>query len=193
MPEHTGAVTFAPDRESTPRALYYTPKWYACSTRSRHEKQVGHLFGRRGIESFLPLVSQVSQWKDRKKTVLWPLFPGYIFCRFALKDLSQVLTTRGVAAVIGIRGHPEPIAAAEIESVRLCARAASAADIVLVPAPLVSEGRRVRISAGPFLGVEGIVLEHRGRGRVLVGIAAIRQGVEVDVPLADLLPILEAA
>jgi hypothetical protein len=34
---------------------------------------------------------------------------------------------------------------------------------------------------GPFEGVEGIVVEARGRKRVLVGLAAIGQGLEIDI------------
>ena len=47
-------------------------RWYACYTRARHEKQVDLWFGRRGIESYLPMIPRVRQWKDRKKVVDWP-------------------------------------------------------------------------------------------------------------------------
>ncbi len=35
----------------------------------------------RKIECFLPLREVVSQWKDRRKRVQFPLFPGYLFVR----------------------------------------------------------------------------------------------------------------
>ncbi len=54
-------------------------KWYAIHTRSRHEKQVDLFLSERGIETFLPLVHTLSRWKDRKKYVDLPLFPGYMF------------------------------------------------------------------------------------------------------------------
>ena len=31
------------------------------------------------IEAFLPTITKWSRWKDRKKQVDWPLFPGYCF------------------------------------------------------------------------------------------------------------------
>ena len=54
-------------------------RWYACYTRSRHEKRVAERLRQRGHTVFLPLVERVRQWHDRKKRVPWPLFPSYVF------------------------------------------------------------------------------------------------------------------
>ena len=53
--------------------------WYAVYTIVRHEKKVQASLCRRDIENFLPLRDFVSQWKDRKKRVQIPIFPGYLF------------------------------------------------------------------------------------------------------------------
>ena len=57
----------------------------------------------------------------------------------------------------------------------------AAAGVEPDPRPIVREGEWVRIVEGAFEGVEGQVVEARGRRRVLVGLRAIGQGLEVDV------------
>jgi transcription antitermination factor NusG len=189
MPIRAPEITFGAARGHAPELLYAAAHWYACHTRSRHERAVDDLLRRHGIESYLPTVVRESQWKDRRKLVRFPLFPGYVFGRFTLHQLTQVLSTRGVATVVGARGYPSPISNAEIESVRRVSLAAAGSSAELHPGPLMQQGNWVRVCAGPFAGVEGVVVERRGRRRVLVGIAAIGQGVEVDIGIADLVPI----
>jgi transcription antitermination factor NusG len=133
----------------------------------------------------------VSQWKDRRKLVHVPLFPGYIFGSFTLHHLLQVVSTCGVARVVSARGYPTPIPAAEIESVRLVQRAAQDGAGEVEPGALMQKGNWVRVTAGPFEGVQGVILERRARTRLLVSIGAIGQGLEVDIGTADVVPIAE--
>lgn len=157
------------------------PRWYACYTRARAEKQVESLLVRKGIVSYLPMIPSVRQWKDRKKVVEWPLFPSYVFGRFSLGGLHEVLTIPGVSTIVRSGGVPAAIPDAELENVRRFAEAAGRAGVVPEVRPLFEEGQWVRIVEGPFTGVEGRVVERRGRWRFLVGLGAIAQGLEVDV------------
>ncbi len=161
--------------------LYVEPRWYACYTRARAEKQVAKFLQTRGIDSYLPLVPRQRQWKDRKKVVPFPLFPSYVFGRFAMRDLHLVLTTPGVSTIVRTQGQPTPIAEEELENVRRFAAAVASTGVEPDARPFLAEGQRVRVTEGPFEGVEGIVIESRGRRRVLVGISAIGQGLEVDI------------
>src|SRR5258708_15133311 len=47
-------------------------RWYAVRTRSRHEKIATQQLHTRGIETFLPVVTQIHRWSDRKKQVEVP-------------------------------------------------------------------------------------------------------------------------
>src|SRR5438445_8390322 len=58
------------------------PQWYAIQTRSRFEKSVATLLGAKEVEHYLPAFGEMHQWKDRKKFVERPAFPGYVFVRF---------------------------------------------------------------------------------------------------------------
>lgn len=177
------------EERRAPAELYAEARWYACYTRARHEKQVFEQLGRRGVESFLPLIPRVRQWKDRKKVVRWPLFPSYVFGRFTLDQVHAVLTTPGVSTIVRANGYPTPIPDQEVENVRRFAAAVAEAGTEPEARPFVEEGQHVRITGGPFGGVEGVVVEKRGRRRVLVGLDVIRQGFEIDIDAKYLQPL----
>jgi transcription antitermination factor NusG len=172
-----------------PDHLYKEPHWFACYTRARHEKQVEVLLQQRGFESYLPLIPRVRQWRDRKKLVQFPLFPSYVFGRFALKQLHSILTTPGVSTVVRANGHPAPIPEHDIENVQRFALAIIETGIEPDPRPFLVEGQWVKVIDGPFEGVEGVVIEERGRKRVLIGVEAVGQGFEIDIDTRLLKPI----
>lgn len=178
-----GAERLAPDH------LFRQPHWYACYTRARHEKQVEQLLRQRGYESYLPLVPQLRQWKDRKKLVEFPLFPSYVFGRFTLKELHGILTTPGISTIVRTNGYPTPIPDRDILNVQRFAQAIAQTGIETEQRPFLVEGQWVRVLEGPFEGVEGVVIEQRGRKRVLVGVEAIGQGLEIDIDTRLLKPI----
>ncbi len=64
-------------------------RWYGLHTRPRHEKIVAHRLEERGVTTFLPLVTEVHRWSDRKKTVQMPLFSCYVFAKFIPDRLSH--------------------------------------------------------------------------------------------------------
>ncbi len=182
-------ATAAGQSEASVAPVRGQPRWYACYTRARAEKQVAKFLQQRGIESYLPLVARQRQWKDRKKIVPFPLFPSYVFGRFSLGDVHAVLTTPGVSTIVRAQGQPAPVAEHELANVRRFAEAIARTGIEPESRPLIAEGQRVRVAEGPFEGVEGIVIESRGRKRVLVGISAIGQGLEIDIDTRLLKPV----
>ena len=56
------------------------------------------------LEVFLPTIAKWSRWKDRKKQIEWPLFPGYCFVRFDGIDRLPILKCDGVVTIVGNRG-----------------------------------------------------------------------------------------
>ncbi len=45
-------------------------------------------------------------------------------------------------------------------------------------------GATIQVTEGPFAGLKGEVLQQRGQAYVVIRIAALRQAVKVNVPLA---------
>src|ERR1700751_5933305 len=86
--------------------LFTESRWYAAYTHARHEKRVDAQMRERGIESFLPLYRSVRRWKDRRKQLELPLFPGYVFVHMALRDRLQVLQLPGVVHFVSFHGKP---------------------------------------------------------------------------------------
>jgi transcription antitermination factor NusG len=157
------------------------PLWYVVRTRSRHEKTVRDQLVRREVETFLPIAERWSRWKDRRKKVAFPLFPGYCFARFALVDRLRVLNVVGVADLVGISGRPEPVPEAEIEAIQRLASTTLQYD----PHPFLAEGMDVEVVRGPLTGVRGKLLRKDRVTRLVLSVTLIRQAAVVEIHPAD--------
>lgn len=169
---------------ATMSATHSEARWYAAHTKSRHEKTVAEQLQNKGIETFLPLYATVRRWKNGNHLVQLPLFPGYAFARFALADRLPVLKVPGVVRLVGFSGIPAAIADDQVESLRQ----ALADGVSAEPHPYLTEGRRVRITAGPLVGREGILVRRQGTARVVLSIDLIQRSVLVDVSAESLEP-----
>ena len=172
---------------------YARPRWYACRTKARQEKSAARALAGRGLETYLPLYDRLRQWADRKKTVPWPLFSGYVFARFTMRDQHAVLSAPGVATIVRVDGHPTPIPDGDIENVRrfVAALSASRAEPVRVRYPRL--GERVTVASGPFTGVEGVVVRRGGRQRVIISVRGLEQSFAVTVEVCALEDVRSAA
>ncbi len=159
--------------------------WYAIRTRSRHEKLVDQQLGARGVEAFLPLVDRRRRWKDRWKTVSFPLFPGYCFARFPYQERLSVLTAVGAVQILGMNGYGIPIPDDEIEAVRQLVTCTLPVD----PHPYLREGMEVEVMRGPLAGVRGVLLRKGGRARLVVAVNLIQQAASVELDAADVRPV----
>jgi len=157
------------------------PFWYVVRTRSRHEKRVRDQLQTREVETFLPTVERWSRWKDRRKKVAFPLFPGYCFVRFSLVDRLRVLNVAGVADLVGVAGRPEPVPDAEIEAIQRLARTTLQYD----PHPFLMEGMDVEVVRGPLTGVRGKLLRKDRVSRLVLAVTLIRQAAVVEIHPAD--------
>lgn len=152
--------------------------WFGIHVRSRCEIRTHQELSDRGFESFLPLRRVKHRWSDRTKTVELPVFPGYLFCRFALPERYRILNAPGVAQIVGAGSTPIPIDDAEIRSVQ----ALVASKTALVPWPFLQIGQRVRIDHGPLAGVEGLVARAEdGSARVVVSVTLLQRAVAAEI------------
>jgi transcription antitermination factor NusG len=160
------------------------PHWFAIWTRSRHEQTVREELELRGIEAFLPTITKWSRWKDRKKKIDWPLFPGYCFARFAPESRLPVLKCNGVVSIVSFNGEPAPIPEQEIDSLRLLV----ATDLAYDPCPLIREGMMVEVVHGPLRGIMGRLVRKGSHARLVLAVDLIGQAVSVEVDAADVKP-----
>jgi len=162
------------------------PHWYAVYTCPRHEKSVALQMQRQHVPSFLPLYKSVRRWKDRRKQLELPLFPGYVFVQIALKDRLRVLQTTGVVQLVSVNGKPAMLPDSEIDDLRNGLMANVCAEFH----PYLSVGRRVRVHNGPLAGLEGILVRRKDKFRIVLSIHLIKRSVALEVSETDIEPVL---
>ena len=162
------------------------PQWFAIWTRSRHEKLVrDQLEKKSDVDVFLPTIGKWSRWKDRKKKIDWPLFPGYVFARFVADERVGILKVDGVVQIISNNGMLSAIPDEEIDSIRTLVESELAYD----PVPLIKEGDMVKVTSGPLKGVIGRLVTKKGaQARLVLSVDLIGQAVSVEVDAADVKP-----
>jgi transcription antitermination factor NusG len=159
--------------------------WFAVQVRATHETRVATMLDEKGCERFLPMFRTRRRWSDRIKEVDRPIFPGYIFCRFALSARVPILKTPSVIRIVGIGRVPVPIDPTEIEGIQLAIKSG----LPMSPHPYFRTGQRVRITGGALDGVEGQILNFRSRDRLLLSISLLQRSVAVEIDSAWIVPI----
>ena len=151
--------------------------WFALHVKPQHERTVEQQLNARLLEGYSPYYSARRRWSDRVKTVEFPLFPRYVFCRFSFEERFKVLGIPSVLSIVGFGGAPSPVSDAEIESVKSMV----GSGLPLMPWPCLRVGERVRICHGPLSGLEGILTREKGAYRVVVSIELLQRAVAVEV------------
>ena len=161
--------------------------WYAVHTCSRFEQRVAGELGSKGFEIYFPAYEEIHQWKDRKKTVAVPLFPGYVFVRFADSPELRLslLKTAGVVRILGNGGMIEAVPDEEIEAVQGLLRA----NVPYHAHPFLREGVRVRVKRGALKDLEGTLVRFKNRARLVISVALIAQSVAAEVDIRDVEPV----
>lgn len=153
------------------------PVWYAVYTRSRFEHVVKRQLDSKGIDNFLPLYSKVSQWKDRKQEVCWPLFPGYLFVHITPTERLNVQKSVGVVSIVGNGQGPVEVAEQQIIAIRTFVETGLKYD----PHPYLKVGKWVRVTEGPLAGLEGILVRKKNRSLFVISVEMIQRSVSVEL------------
>ena len=158
--------------------------WHVVYTKARHEKRVTHRLSRNRVEAFLPLVKKLTRWKDRKKLVAQPLFPGYLFVRIQHADqLCDVLHTKGVVRFLGpLPFRPWVVPEETIGALKVMLTS----NVPVDPYPYFKQGRRVRVTRGPLMGLEGVLERRKGVLRVTVSVPVLGRSASAEVDTEDL-------
>lgn len=155
--------------------------WYVAYTCSRHEKHLAEVCEKRGIKAFLPLYAVQRQWKQRRAEVLLPLFPSYVFIRMALAERFRVLALPGMVSLVSFKGLPAAVPETQIETLRKAVTLGRA-----IPCAYLQSGKRVRVTAGPLVGLEGIVQEIKNNVCVIVSFELMNRSVSISIDAAEL-------
>ena len=164
-----------------------TALWYAVHTQARHEKVVAQRLIEQGVTTFLPLVSTIHRWSDRKKKVELPLFSCYVFARIQPNNeyRNRVCRTAGVFGIVGTRSEGTPIPDSEIDSVRGFLHE----QVPWSFCPFLKIGQRVRVRGGSMDGVEGILIARNGENSLIISIHAIQRSLAIRIEGYNVEPI----
>ena len=161
--------------------------WYVLYTRSRFEKKLLRELASRQVEVFLPMRETISRWKDRKKKVWVPLFPGYIFINHedTPENRYRILNIPGAVQFVSVRGRSNPVPEEQIMAIRRFLETG----LSFAPYPYIKIGTQVEVIAGPLKGIRGILVEKRGKFRFVLQVDMIRQAISIEIDAFDVRPV----
>ena len=159
-------------------------RWYALYTKARWEKKVQRELELQGYIHYLPLITKMKQWSDRKKKVEEPLFKSYIFVKASEKEYYDILNIDGAVAYVTFDGKAAPIPEWQIEAVRKTVNNH-------LPFELTGEklqpGEHVKIKEGNLKGLEGEIINIRGKNRLVIRIESVGYSLIVEMEADNLL------
>jgi transcription antitermination factor NusG len=127
--------------------------WFALYTKPRHEFKAQTQIESENIVCYLPTITKLKQWSDRKKKVTEPLFKGYIFIQATEKERLAAVECNAIVKTIFFNGKPSVIPESQIISLKNLLANTNKVEIFHE----IIKGDRIKITEGPFEGVEGVV------------------------------------
>jgi transcription termination/antitermination protein NusG len=173
-----GQKTFFPSENDCGQA------WYGIQVAPRHERQVAAALEEKRLTTFLPLVTELHCWSDRKRRVEVPLFAGYTFVRLsaATGERVAVLRTRGVVRLVGREYVGTPIPTKEVEDVWTLVNSR----LMIDPYPFLAVNDRVRIRSGSLAGVEGTLVRKNDGTALVVSVNLLNRSLVVRIDGFDI-------
>lgn len=155
-------------------------KWYALHTRSHFEQKVYEGLSSKSIKGFYPRIQVISRRKDRRKMIMVPMLPGYVFACSDLKaeEHLEILKTVGVVRIVSFRSRPVPASEEEISSLMIL----DGTDRTVQNQDFMKKGDRVMIMEGPLKGLIGYYLRHKAQSdKVVVNVELLKRSLAVEI------------
>ena len=160
--------------------------WYALRVRSHFERTTSNCLKSKGYEEFTPFYRTKRRWSDRIKEVEFPLFPGYVLCRFNPQQRLPILQTPGVVCVVSFGKQPAAVDDEEIAVIQALVRSSYPAR----PWPFLRVGQKARIVGGPLHGLEGLLLDLKNGCRIVLAVNLLQRSVAVEIDRENVEPVL---
>ena len=157
-------------------------RWYVIHTKPARESLAEANLRRQGYEVYVPRMAQDMRRHGQVRECVVPLFPRYLFLQLneGRQALNPVRSSVGVAGIVrfGVRYAivPDEI----MLQLRLRADPKSGLHR-LVNRPLLARGASVRITTGPFEGLDGVFEREAGSARVVVLLNLLGQDAPVRI------------
>lgn len=151
-------------------------KWFVLYTMPNQERKVADELSKKSIEVFLPLIETIRQWSDRKKMILVPMFPNYVFINALKIEGMRLFETPGIIRYLSTNGKPDSVCPEDIQLIK---------DILdnnpEVLGDNLQKGTRVKVISGPFEGIEGEIETSNSSCRISIRIDSLNRCVRFDI------------
>ena len=160
--------------------------WHVLYVRLSQEKKVHQALIEESVESFLPLNKTVKQWSDRKKTILTPLFPSYLFVNIKSHLDFHKVTRMESCAFLRFGSELGRISQKEIEQIKLFTSNEDITEITTTSVSLPNVGDKLKIEQGELSGFECEVYRLDNKNKVSVWLSSLRQNISATIPASYL-------
>lgn len=164
------------------------PKWHALYVRPRSEKKVAAELTEMGFDVYLPLITVMKQWSDRRKKVVEPLFKSYVFVRSLERDYYAIRGVFGVVKFVVFEGKVADVPENQLLAIKKFVKEYEGEEELRANADL-KIGQTVRIISGGLKGLVGNLVSFNGKNRVMIYIETVGQYIPVDVPRSKVEPV----
>ncbi len=154
--------------------------WYVVKTNSRAEKKVFERLESLGLDVYLPLITTIKQWSDRRKKVEVPLIPSTLFLHCQESDLKILYNVMGFQTLLYYLGKPAKVRDYEIQNLRILLQ--ENLEFEKEEFLNIQEGDKVEVIRGPFQGLIATSLEVSRTHKLIVEIESLEQRFLVHVP-----------
>jgi transcription antitermination factor NusG len=127
------------------------------------------------IGYFLPMIERTRINSGRRRRVLLPLFPGYVFFCGNEAQRYEAMRTNRLCRAIRVCDQERLIC--ELTSLEKSLAAKARLDCY----PMAAVGERCRVTAGPFKGLEGVVTEKAKRSVLVLQVSILGQGACMEI------------
>ena len=167
--------------------------WFALYVRPRSEKKVLSQLSEQGIEAYLPLVTNIKQWSDRRKKVEEPLFKSYVFVHSNAKEYITVLNVYGVIKYVTFERKPVVVPDNQILAIKKFVNDFEhGEEYKMQNNEELKVGQTVRIINGPMKGLMGKLETIYNKRHLIVYIDVVGQYIPVHIPRAKVEPVFES-
>jgi transcriptional antiterminator RfaH len=142
--------------------------WYAVHTQAHAEVRALENLLRQAYHAYLPRCRIWVSHARRRQLASRPLFPRYLFVAVDGQPMRwrPILSTFGVSDVVRAGERPTPVPGEVVEAIR--ARECDGKFDGVDPRHMLRPGQLVRVKAGAFEEMIGMLVELRDKDRVVV-------------------------
>lgn len=163
--------------------------WHALYVRSRMEKKVLSQLEDGGYKAYLPLITQVKQWSDRKKKVEEPLFKSYVFVYSNEREYIPILNVYGVIKFVTFEKKAVVVPENQILAIKkFVSDFERGEEYKMMNDEELKVGQKVRIINGPMKGLMGRLETIYNKRHLIVYIDVVGQCIPVHIPRAKVEP-----